>query len=212
QAVERPPKRPGAEFGIEALPCEEPNSVVRERDLDLLGTQAPREPVEQQPRDVHELILGQRAEHDDLADPVDELRAEAPAQYLHQVFLQLVERLALPRVLLDAGYSAVGLDVPSLEHAGGRVARAGRDLERIGAGARLTQVVQVDRVRGWNAVDRRVSREGDVGSGFGELRHVQTLDVPAARVIHDVAGPVGSVEITPRDEAAVDAPTGRIVG
>lgn len=40
-----------AEFGIEALPCEEPNSVVRERDLDLLGAQAPRKPVEQQPRD-----------------------------------------------------------------------------------------------------------------------------------------------------------------
>src|SRR5439155_19929392 len=94
---------------------------------------------------------------------------------------------------------------------GDRIARAGRDLERIGAGARLTQVVQVDRVRGWNAVDRRVSREGDVGSGFGELRHVQTLDVPAARVIHDVAAPVGSVDITPRDEAEVDDPTGRIV-
>jgi hypothetical protein len=35
-----------------------------------------------------QLLLRQRAENDDLVDPVDELRPEVPAQDLHQLFLR----------------------------------------------------------------------------------------------------------------------------
>ncbi len=43
------------------------------------------------------------AEDDDLVDPVDELRPEALPQDLHQVLLQLLERLLLARVLAGCG-------------------------------------------------------------------------------------------------------------
>ena len=75
------------------------------------------QPVEQELGDLHDLVLGQGAEDDDLVDPVDELRPEALAEDLHQVVLQLVEGFLLAGVLADP----VGTEV---EGAGSRCSSA----------------------------------------------------------------------------------------
>jgi hypothetical protein len=65
------------------------------------------QPVEQQLGDLGELLVCQRPEDDDLVDPVDELRAEAAAQNLHQLRFQLLERLAATGIVLDSGCAEV---------------------------------------------------------------------------------------------------------
>jgi hypothetical protein len=47
------------------------NGVVGEDDLDPLRMQPPGEPVDQELRRLHELLVGQGAEDDDLVDPVE---------------------------------------------------------------------------------------------------------------------------------------------
>lgn len=66
---------------------------VCELGLDALRAQAPRDAIEEQPRDGVELLTLQRAEDDDLVDSVQELRAEAVPQELHQLILELLEGL-----------------------------------------------------------------------------------------------------------------------
>jgi hypothetical protein len=114
QSLDCTPKRTRAELAVVALAREQLDRVVAELDLDLLRPQPPCQPVEQQSGDLVDLLLGQGAEDDDLVDAVDELRAEAPAQDLHQIGLQVVERLLAARVLLDP----VGAEVRGHDHDG----------------------------------------------------------------------------------------------
>src|SRR3989475_2256606 len=112
QALNGSPERPGSELGIEALVREQLDRRVRELDLDVLRAQSPREFVEQEPGDLGELPVVERAEDDDLVDPVDELGPEALPQDLHQLILELVEIAALACELLDP----VGAEVGGHDH------------------------------------------------------------------------------------------------
>jgi hypothetical protein len=101
-ALDRPSERAGAELRIEALPGEEPDGLVGELDVDPLCPEPSRQPVEQERRDLDQLLVGKRTEDDDLVDPVDELGPEALAEDLHQLVLQLLEVAACSGVVLDA--------------------------------------------------------------------------------------------------------------
>src|SRR4051812_33927627 len=112
QPLDGAPQRARPVLGVVALAREQSHRLLRELDLDPLRPQPATEPVEQEPCDLQELLLGERAEDDDLVDPVDELRPEAAAQAIHQLVLELVEVATLPGEVLDP----VGADVRGHDH------------------------------------------------------------------------------------------------
>ena len=83
-ALDHPLQRPGPEGGVEALPGQQPAGIVGHHQHDALGGQPILKMGELEVHDVGQVVLGQRAEPDDVVDPVDELgleerRADRPA-------------------------------------------------------------------------------------------------------------------------------------
>ena len=103
QALDRPPQRAGAELRVEALAREQLDRLVAELDLDPLRAQPPCQPVEQQLRDLGQLLVGEGPEDDDLVDPVDELRPEALRSISMRSSFSSLEVPAGPRVLPGSG-------------------------------------------------------------------------------------------------------------
>src|ERR687890_2550911 len=90
------------ELRVEAHLGDELDRSLGELHLDVLGAQAALSAVQQQPRYLDYLVLGERLEDDDLVYAVHELGSQMVPHDLHHVFLELLERLALlARVLLD---------------------------------------------------------------------------------------------------------------
>src|SRR4029453_5245185 len=99
--LDRPSERTSAELRVEPLLGEQLDRPAAELDLDPLCSQPARQPVEEQLRDLAELLVRQRTEDDDLVDPVDELRPEAGSEDVHQLLFQRLEVAAGSRGLRD---------------------------------------------------------------------------------------------------------------
>ena len=150
QPLDGSPERARPVLWVEAGVRQVLDRLVRHLQLHTLGMHSPRDPVEQQPRDLHQLLSVERAEHDDLVDPVEQLGPEALPQQVHQLVLQLLERLVAPRVRLDAvGPQVRGHDhdrVPEVDRAALAVREASvleqlqQDVEDVGM--RLLDLVQ----------------------------------------------------------------------
>src|SRR5713101_3952082 len=161
--LDGPPQLPRPEGGVKALLHEEIQGALRGLELDALVRDLGIDAGQHEADDGRDVFPRQRVEHDDVVDPIDELRAEGALELVEDLFLHLVVRLALAlgqeawsRALADEaraqirGHDEDGvLEVDHVTH-GVREAAVVEDLqehvEDIGMGL-LDLVEEDDRVR-----------------------------------------------------------------
>ena len=111
QPLDGPLERPRAERGVGALAHDQRPRGGRQLEHQVVGRDPPLEVGQLEVRDGRELGVAERVEHDDLVDPVQELRPE-----LHP---QLVGDLALHRLVAVAvGLAGERLDLLAADVAG----------------------------------------------------------------------------------------------
>jgi hypothetical protein len=88
--LNRAAQRPGTELRLESPPCQPVDRLGGELHRDRLRVQPPDRLLEQQAGDLPQLRLVEVPEHDDLVDPVQELRPECFPQPRHDPVPQLL--------------------------------------------------------------------------------------------------------------------------
>ena len=91
-ALNRAAHRPGPELRLVALVSDPVHRAVGELQPHILGVQPAPGLLQQEPGDLPQLLAAELAEHDDLVDPVQELRPERLPQPPHEL---IVERALL---------------------------------------------------------------------------------------------------------------------
>src|SRR5580765_359411 len=102
--LEQPPKWPGAERGIVALARQQVVRSVGELEGEFALGEPRRQAADLDVDDLPKVPTRERLEHDDLIDPVDELRPEVRADVLEDRVSSLVRR---ERRVLEDGRSEV---------------------------------------------------------------------------------------------------------
>src|SRR5512132_1899090 len=102
--LEQPPKRPRAERGIVALAGEQVVRPVGELEGEFALGEPCRESAHLDVDDLPKVLARERLEHDDLIDPIDELRPEVPADILEDRVTTFVRS---ERRVLEDGRSEV---------------------------------------------------------------------------------------------------------
>src|SRR2546425_836780 len=93
--LDRPPKLARSVLRVVALVHQGRLGGRREDQLDALLGELLVDPVEHQPNDLLDVRQRERVEHDDVVDPVDELRPERPLHLLHHAVLHLLVGLVV---------------------------------------------------------------------------------------------------------------------
>ena len=97
QVFDRAPQRPGAEIGVEPLVDQELLGLVVDQQLQVLLVETRPNLGQLQVDDLAHVLAGQAAEHDRVVQPVQELGAKVPLDFLHQaLFHRLVVGLLAP--------------------------------------------------------------------------------------------------------------------
>ena len=88
--LDRPAELPGAVGRVVPLLDQEVEGGLGGLELDALLAELGVDPVDHQPDDLRDVLLGQGVEDDDVVDAVDELRPERPLQLLEHPLLHLL--------------------------------------------------------------------------------------------------------------------------